>query len=59
MMKYFKRILSIILILTLTYTLFIIEESIRLSNDTNARPLIIISETNNTYKHCSFFPFVS
>lgn len=50
MKKYFKLILSIIIIIILTYTLFIFEESIRLSNNTHAKPLVIISETKNTYK---------
>ena len=50
MKKHFNHIILIILILILLYTIFILEESIRLSNATNAKPLIIVSETNNTYK---------
>lgn len=42
-----RIILSIILLFTLLYTIFIIEESIRISNDSSAKPLIILKEESD------------
>jgi len=45
MKKTIKIARSIVVILILIYTLFIVEESIRLSNNSLAEPLIIFKET--------------
>jgi len=50
MKNLFKILISLIILITFMYTFFIMEESIRLSNDTNSKPLIIISQTKNTYQ---------
>ena len=46
MKRIFKIIGIIILSIIGIYTMFIIEESIRLSNDLEAKPIIVISKNN-------------
>lgn len=53
-MKKFLKILSIIILsLIACYTIFIIEESVRLSKNQHSKPLIIINEysDNNTTRY--------
>ncbi|MBE6148872.1 MAG: hypothetical protein E7167_05275 [Firmicutes bacterium] len=58
--KVVKVIISVILSFILAYTLFIVEESIRLSNNSLAEPLIVFEESYSgsvgdaTYKSLGF-----
>lgn len=58
MKKYIKKILLILIILIFSYSLFLTEEVIRISNIKGAKPLIVLKEknTNNdtTYQSIGF-----
>ena len=48
MKKHFKIVGIIVIVIISIYTLFILEESIRLSHNINAKPLIILNVDNGS-----------